>query len=128
MYTNCLADSCRKSVSTAPEFDLSVRFVCHLLDGNQSEVELHVKCFSEEAEKAGDKFRAVVRGDMFWNTMFEEHMHNEQHFKVFRSAVDGQSTITRIELQLEDIRRVSMKSIEMEFHGHSGIRSCFSKP
>ena len=24
MYTNCLADSCRKSISTVPEFDLSV--------------------------------------------------------------------------------------------------------
>ena len=35
MYTNCLADSCRKSVSTAPEFDLSVWFVRHLLDGNR---------------------------------------------------------------------------------------------
>ena len=34
MYTNCLADSCRKSISTAPEFDLSIQFVCHLLDGN----------------------------------------------------------------------------------------------
>ena len=25
-------------------------------------------------------------------------------------------------------RRCSMKSIEMEFHGHSGIGSCLSKP
>ena len=55
----------------------------------RSEVELHVKCFSEGAEKAGDKFGAMVRSDMFRNTMFGEHMHKKQHCKVFRSAVDG---------------------------------------
>ena len=43
-------------------------------------------------------------------------------------CLESRSTITRIELQPEDVGRVSMKSIEMEFHGHSGIRSCFSKP
>ena len=53
-----------------------------------SEVELHVKCFSKGVEKAGDEFGAVVRSDMFRNTMFGEHMHNKQHCKVFRSAVD----------------------------------------
>ena len=42
-------------------------------------------------------------------------------------CLESQSTITRIELQLEDVGRVSMKSIEMEFHGCSGIGSCFSK-
>ena len=54
-----------------------------------SEVELHVKCFSKGAEKAGDEFGAVVGSDMFWKAMFVEHMHNEQHCKVFGSAVDG---------------------------------------
>ena len=58
----------------------------------RSEVELHVKCFSEGVEKAGDEFRAVVRSDMFRNTMFGEHVHNEQHCKVFGSAVDGCQT------------------------------------
>ena len=48
-----------------------------------SEVELHVKCFPEGAEKVGDKFGARVRSDMFWNAVFGEHVHNEQHFKVF---------------------------------------------
>ena len=43
-------------------------------------------------------------------------------------CLESRSTITRIESQLEDVGRVSMKSIEMEFHGHSGIGSCFSKP
>ena len=43
-------------------------------------------------------------------------------------CLESQSTITRIESQLEDVGRVSMKSIEMEFHRHSGIGSCFSKP
>ena len=42
-------------------------------------------------------------------------------------CLESRSTITRIESQPEDVRKVSMKSIEMEFHGHSGIGSCFSK-
>ena len=54
-----------------------------------SEVELHVKCFSEEAKKAGDKFRAAVGSDMFQNAVLGEHVHNKQHCKVFGSAVDG---------------------------------------
>ena len=54
-----------------------------------SEVELHVKCFSERTEKVGDEFGAVVRSDMFQNAVFGEHVHNEQHCKVFGSAVDG---------------------------------------
>ena len=55
----------------------------------RSEVELHGKCFSEGSEKAGDKFGSMVGDDMFQNAMFREHMHNKQHCKVFRSAVDG---------------------------------------
>ena len=55
----------------------------------RSEVELHVKCFSKGAEKAGDEFGAMVRSDMFWNAVFGEQVHNEQHCKVFGSAVDG---------------------------------------
>ena len=90
-----------------------------------SEVKLHVKCFSEGVEKAGDKFGAEVGGDMFWNAMLVEHMHNKQHCKssevqwmVVRMnmpCLESWSTITRIESQPEDVRRVSMKSIEMEF-------------
>src|SRR5712664_2615989 len=38
------------------------------------------------------------------------------------------STMTSMESQAEDIGSVSMKSIDMEFHGHSGIGSCLSKP
>ena len=55
----------------------------------RSEVKLHFKCFSEGSEKVGDEFGAVVRGDMFWNTVLGEHVHNEQHCKVLGSAVDG---------------------------------------
>ena len=54
-----------------------------------SEVKLHVKCFSEGLEKVGDEFGAMVRGDMFRNTVLGEHVHNKQHRKVFISAVDG---------------------------------------
>ena len=35
------------------------------------------------------EFGAMVGSDMFQNTVFGEHMHNKQHCKVFRSAVDG---------------------------------------
>ena len=106
-----------------------------------SEVELHVKCFSKGAEKAGDEFGAVVGSDMFQNAVFGEHVHNKQTNSIARSSevqwvvvrmnmpcLESRSTITRIELQPEDVRRVSMKSIEMEFHRCSGIGSCFSKP
>jgi hypothetical protein len=34
------------------------------------------------------------------------------------------STTTRIESQPEKVRRVSMKSIEIEFKRHSGMESC----
>ena len=55
----------------------------------RSEVELHIKCFSEGTEKVGDKFGATVGSDMFQKAMLREHVHNEQHCKVFGSAVDG---------------------------------------
>ena len=38
------------------------------------------------------------------------------------------STITRIESESDEVGRVSMKSIDIEFHGRSGIGSCFNKP
>ena len=43
-------------------------------------------------------------------------------------CLESRSTITKIESQPEDVGSVSMKSIEMEFHGRSGIGSCFNKP
>src|SRR5882762_11305932 len=41
-------------------------------------------------------------------------------------CLESRSTITRIESQPDEVGRVSMKSIEMEFHGRSGIGSCLS--
>ena len=38
---------------------------------------------------------------------------------------DSQSMMTRMVLKLEDGGSFSMKSMEMEFQGHSGIGSCF---
>ena len=43
----------------------------------RSEMELHIKCFSERLEEAGNKFGTTVEGDMFGNTMFREHVHNK---------------------------------------------------
>src|SRR6266581_5370034 len=41
---------------------------------------------------------------------------------------ERQSTTTKMAMNPEDAGSCSMKSIEMEFHRRSGIRSCFSKP
>src|SRR6266705_3511372 len=38
------------------------------------------------------------------------------------------STTTKMAVNPEDAGSCSMKSIEMEFHRHLGIGSCFSKP
>ena len=38
---------------------------------------------------------------------------------------ESQSTMTRMVLKPEDGGSFSMKSMEMEFQGHSGIGSCF---
>ena len=43
-------------------------------------------------------------------------------------CLERQSTTTRIELQPEDVGSVSMKSMDMEFHGCSGIGSCLRRP
>ena len=44
------------------------------------------------------------------------------------ACLDSQSTTTRIESQPEEVGRVSMKSMEIEFHRCSRMGSCFSKP
>ena len=41
---------------------------------------------------------------------------------------DSQSTMTRMVLKLEDGGSLSVKSMEMEFQGHSRIGSCFRSP
>ena len=104
------------------------------------EVELHVQGFSERTEEPGDEFGPTVGGNMLRNSVFGEHVSNEQNCKVFGGTMDRcwnedtvpcldrWSTITRIESQPEEIGSVSMKSIDMEFHRCSGIGSCFSKP
>ena len=52
------------------------------------EVELHVKCFSERAEKSGNKLGTLVGGYMFRDAMLREDMHDEYCCKVFRRAVN----------------------------------------
>ena len=53
------------------------------------EVELHVKCFSERAEKSGYELGALVGGNMFGIAVFGEYVHNEQCCKVFGRTMDG---------------------------------------
>jgi len=44
------------------------------------------------------------------------------------ACFDRQSTITRMVLKLEGEGSFLMKSIEIEFHGRSGIGSCWRDP
>ena len=44
------------------------------------------------------------------------------------ACLDSRSTITRIESEAEEVGSGSIKSMEIEFHGRSGIGSCLSKP
>ena len=137
MYTNCLAYSCRKSISTAPGFDLSLRLSITFQMITGSEVKLHVKCFSKGTEKlemnSGLWSEVTCSGMLCLENMCITNSiarSLEVQWMVVRMnmpCLESWSTITRIELQPEDVRRVSMKSIEMEFHRCSGIGSCFSK-
>ena len=44
------------------------------------------------------------------------------------ACFDRQSTITRMVLKPEEEGSFSIKSIEIEFHGYSGIESCWRDP
>ena len=44
------------------------------------------------------------------------------------ACFDRQSTITRMVSKPEEEGSFSMKSIEIELHGRSGIRSCWRDP
>ena len=52
------------------------------------EVELHVQGFSERTEEPGDEFGPTVGGNMLRNSVFGEHVSNEQNCKVFGSAMN----------------------------------------
>ena len=45
-----------------------------------------------------------------------------------KDCLDKQSTMTRMDVYPEDDGSCSMKSMEMEFQGFSGIGSCFRRP
>ena len=44
------------------------------------------------------------------------------------ACFERQSTMTRIAVKPEDVGSCSIKSMEMKFHGHSGMGSCLSIP
>ena len=52
-------------------------------------MELHIECFSEGPEEAGDEFRTTVGGDVFRNTVFGKHVHNEKNGEIFGGAMNG---------------------------------------
>ena len=41
-------------------------------------MEGHYECFSERAEEVGHKFQTFVGGDMGWDSMLGEHVHNKE--------------------------------------------------
>ena len=51
-------------------------------------MELHVQGFSEGTEEPGNKFGPMVGGNMLQNSVFGEHVSNEQNCKVFGSAMN----------------------------------------
>ena len=53
------------------------------------EVELYVQGFSERTEEPGDEFGPTVGGNMLRNSVFGEHMSNEQNCKVFGGTMDS---------------------------------------
>src|SRR6266481_2653831 len=50
------------------------------------------------------------------------------YVRIKSDCLERQSTMTRIEVSLEDSGSFSMKSMEMEFHGLLGIGSCLRSP
>ena len=72
---------------------------------------------------------------MLGNTMLGKYMCDKKDSQILGGTMNscqneyslfGESVNNK--LQLEDVGRVSMKSIDMEFYGHSGIGSCFRRP
>ena len=45
---------------------------------SRGEVESYSECFSKRVEEVGDEFQTSVRGDMGWDSMLGEHVHNEE--------------------------------------------------
>ena len=88
-----------------------------------SEMELHVKCFSKRVEKVENKFRPwlevtcsgmpCLNNTCMMNSIARSSEVQWMVVRMNMPCLERWSTITRIELQLEDVRRVSMKSIEM---------------
>src|ERR1700735_2106742 len=56
---------------------------------SRCEVESHVECLSEGAEKSRDKLGTTIGSDMFGDTMFGEHVSDEEDSEVFRGAMDS---------------------------------------
>jgi hypothetical protein len=96
----------------------------------------HIQCFSEGMEEVGDELRAPVRCNMGWNSMLREYVSKEESREVRRSdsivrrdeygLLDKWSMTTRMAVKPDESRSCSMKSMEMEFQGFSGIGSCLS--
>ena len=98
------------------------------------EVELHVKCFNKCLEEGGHKLRVLIGCDVWETLCFEKTWVTKSLANLVEVIVscvrmkmlcfDNQSMMIRMVLKLEDGGSFSMKSMEMEFQGHSRIGSC----
>ena len=81
-----------------------------------------------------DKFGASVGRDVVRDAMLGEHVKDKQFRQLGRSdrivsrnehsLFESLSTMTRIAVNPEELGSCSMKSMEIESHGRSGIGSC----
>ncbi len=74
---SCPVDKNNRYGYTVPRFGLHVPFVVALQMISRSEVEFHVKSFSKGVHELGDKFGAMVRGDVVRYTMLGENMNDK---------------------------------------------------
>ena len=107
---------------------------------SRGKVELHIKCFSEEWKNletnSGPWSEITCSGTPCFENMCMMNIaarSSEVQWILVGMKIpcfESWSTATRIEShwQPEEVGRVSMKSMEMEFQAHSRIRSCFNKP
>ena len=120
--------------SLVSTFRLSVGF--WVVSGG--EVQVHTESLAQSAEESRDELRATIGGDMRRSSMLGEDMEDEESSQLRRvNGVMGRmkilcllrrSTTTRMAVNPSDLGSCSMKSMEMESQGRSGIGSRCTVP
>jgi hypothetical protein len=97
-------------------------------------MQFHIESLAEGSEEVPDEFQSSVRCHMTWDTVLREYMQDEKAGLVGGSDVSyvgmnmlclvKRQTTPRIAVNPKDAGNCSMKSMEIEFQGCSGIGSC----